>query len=166
MNDMPTPAATSYASADTLTEVDVVPTTPARPVAATISPLTPQAVTKGMKTMIRNTEDLVAFGKDNVEAFVAAGKIWAEGVQGLTQQVASTAKASLEESVATFKALSSVKSLKEAFDLQTSYGKTVIAKTMAESNRLTDASIKLTEQTLAPITARVAVAVETIAKAA
>ena len=78
---------------------------------------------------------------DRAIGFVAAGKIWAEGVQGLTQQVASTAKASLEESVATFKALSSVKSLKEAFDLQTSYGKTVIAKTLAESNRLTDASI-------------------------
>jgi hypothetical protein len=37
---------------------------------------------------------------------------------------------------------------------------------LAESNKLVDASIKLTEQTLAPLTARVTGAVETFGKAA
>ena len=41
-----------------------------------------------------------------------------------------------------------------------------VEEAVAESNKLTDASIKLTEQTLAPITARVTVAVETFGKAA
>jgi hypothetical protein len=39
-------------------------------------------------------------------------------------------------------------------------------KSMTESGKLTDASMKLTEQAMAPITARVTVAVEKFAKAA
>jgi hypothetical protein len=39
-------------------------------------------------------------------------------------------------------------------------------KTLAESGKLTDASMKLTEQTLAPLTARVSLAMEKLTKVA
>jgi len=121
--------------------------------------------TQGMKTMMKSTEDLVAFGQANMEAFVKSGQIWSAGVQELTKQIATSAKASFEESVSTFKAISTAKSVKEAIDLQSTFAKAALEKAMSESNKLTDASIKLTEQTLAPITARVTVAVETFGKA-
>jgi phasin family protein len=131
-------------------------------------PKTPLTATlkEGMHTMINNSKELIAFGEGNLEAFAAASKIWVAGVQDLTKQVAETAKASLEESVATAKALTSVKSVKEAIDLQSTYSKAAVAKALAESSKLTEASLKLTEQTLAPITARIAVAVDTFSKAA
>ena len=66
----------------------------------------------------------------------------------------------------TFKALSSAKSLKDAFDLQTRFARSTMEKTVAESGKLTDASMKLTEQTLAPLTARVSLAMEKFAKSA
>jgi phasin family protein len=140
----------------------VVETVSAEP-AKTTPKLTPS---QGIKTMIKSTEEIVAFNQANVEAFVKSSQIWATGMQELTKQFASTAKTSFEESVASFKALTSVKSVKEAVELQTSFAKTAFEKAVAESNKLTDASIKLTEQTLAPITARVTVAVETFGKAA
>jgi phasin family protein len=133
--------------------------------AAAIKPTKPTP-TQGMKTMMKSTEDLVAFGQANLEAFVKSGQIWSAGVQELTKQFATSAKASFEESVSTFKAISTAKSVKEALDLQSTFAKAALEKAMAESNKLTDASIKLTEQTLAPITARVTVAVETFGKAA
>jgi phasin family protein len=123
-------------------------------------------ITQGMKTMLKTTEDLVAFGQANLEAFVKSGQIWSAGVQELTKQMATSAKASFEDSVSTFKAISTAKSVKEAIDLQSTFAKAALEKAMAESNKLTDASIKLTEQTLAPITARVTVAVETFGKTA
>jgi phasin family protein len=123
-------------------------------------------LSQGMKTMMKSTEDLVAFGQANLEAFVKSGQIWSAGVQELTKQFATTAKASFEESVSTFKAMSTAKSVKEAMEMQSTFAKAALEKAMAESNKLTDASIKLTEQTLAPITARVTVAVETFGKAA
>lgn len=116
--------------------------------------------------MMKSTEDFVAFGQANLDAFVKSGQIWVAGVQDLTKAFAATAKTSFDESVTTFKALGTVKSVKEAIDLQTGFAKTSMEKALAESNKITDASIKLTEQTLAPIAARVTVAVESFGKAA
>ncbi len=121
-------------------------------------------VKEGMEKAMRTAEDFVAFGQGNVEAMMKAGQIWAAGMQDIGKQVAATAQGSLEEAMATFKALATVKSLKDAIDLQTGLARTTIEKTLAESGKLTDASIKLTEQTMAPITARVSLAVEKFAK--
>jgi phasin family protein len=151
-------AATAAAVTEAIATVeDIVP--------AVIQPTKP-ALTQGMKTMMKSTEDLVAFGQANMEAFVKSSQIWSAGVQELTKQFATTAKASFEESMTTFKAITTAKSVKEAMDLQSTFAKSALEKAMAESNKLTDASIKLTEQTLAPITARVTMAVETFGKAA
>jgi phasin family protein len=120
----------------------------------------------GMKTMIKNTEDFVALGQANMDAFVKSGQIWAAGVQELMKQFATTTKASFDESVSTFKAISSAKSVTEAIDLQSKFATSVVEKALAESNNMISTSIKLTEQTLAPITAHLTGAVETFGKAA
>ncbi|MGE0418555.1 MAG: phasin family protein [Acetobacteraceae bacterium] len=54
--------------------------------------------------------------------------------------------------------------MKDAIDLQTNFARATMEKTMAETGRLTDASFKLTEQALAPITARMTAAVEKMVK--
>ncbi len=123
-------------------------------------------VKEGMEKAMKTAEEFVTFGQGNLEAFVKSGQIWAAGVQDLQKQMAATAQAQFEETVATFKAMTSAKSLKDAFDMQASLARGAIEKTLAESGKLTDASLKLTEQTLAPITARVTLAVEKFAKAA
>jgi phasin family protein len=119
----------------------------------------------GMDTMIKSTEDFVALGQANMEALVKSGQIWTAGVQELMKQFAETAKASFDESVATFKAISSAKTVTEAMNLQSKFVTSVAGRALGESNKLVDASIKLAEQTLAPITARVTGTVETLGKA-
>ena len=57
--------------------------------------------------------------------------------------------------------MTSVKSVKEAFELQTSFAKASMEKAMAESGKMTEQSMKLAEQAFAPISARVNAAVET-----
>lgn len=115
---------------------------------------------EGVEKVMKTTEELVAFNQGNYEAFVKSSQIWVAGVQDLSRQVAASAQASFEEGVANFKALTSVKSLKEAIDLQSSLARSALEKTMAESSKLTDASVKLTEQAIAPIAARVSLAVQ------
>jgi phasin family protein len=123
-------------------------------------------VKEGMEKAMKTAEELVAFSQGNVEALVKSGQIWAAGVQDIGKQMAANAQASFDETMSTFKAFSSVKSLKDAFDLQANLARATMEKTLAESGKLTDASLKLTEQTLAPITARVSLAVEKFAKSA
>jgi phasin family protein len=165
MNKKPNATARSRPSAPTLTVVADAPAATAE--AATLSPIQIQSnQTKGTKTVINSSVDFAAIGKDNLEAFAASGKIWAAGVQDLTKQFAATAKASFEDSLATFKALSGVKSVKEAVELQSNYGKAAVTKALSETSKLTEASLKLTEQALAPITARMAATVEAFTKTA
>ncbi len=161
MSKKRTEAVRAYAGEGTVAVANGTPTKP-----LTMLETIHSTVTPGMKTMINSTKDLVALNKGNLEAFAKSGQIWADGVQDLTKQAAATARASFEEFVATFKVLGTVTSVKDAIELQSNLARTTIGKAVAETTRITDASIKLSEQALAPITARVTVAVETFGKAA
>ena len=121
---------------------------------------------EGMEKVMKTAEELVAFSQGNMEAVMKSSQIWAAGMQDLTKHMAAAAQASVDQSMSAFKALSGVKSLKDAIELQSSFARSALEKSLSESGKLTDASFKLTEQALAPITARVNVAVEKFAKAA
>ncbi len=127
---------------------------------------TTEQVKQGMEKAMKTAEEFVAFNQSNVDAFVKSSQIWTAGVQDLSKQVAATAQAQFDETMSVFKALAGMKSLKDAFELQSSFARSAMEKSMSESSRLTDASLKLTEQALAPITARVTTAVESFSKAA
>lgn len=120
-----------------------------------------ESVEKAMK----NSEEALAFAQGNVEALVKASQIYAAGLQDISTQIASSSKATIEESVTFSKSLMGVKSVKEAVDLQTGFTRTAIEKAVAESNKYTDAAVKLAEKALAPLTARMTVAVEAFGKA-
>jgi phasin family protein len=119
---------------------------------------------EGVEKAVKTSEEMLSFSQGNVEALVKAGQIYASGIQDISKHIAASSKASIEESVAFGKSLLGVKSVKEAVDLQTGFAKSSIEKAVSESNKLTDATVKLTEQAIAPLTARVALAVETFGK--
>ena len=81
---------------------------------------------------MKTAEELVAFGQGNFEAIVKSGQIWASGVQDIGKQMAANAQASFDDTMSTFKAISSVKSLKDAFDLQASLARSTMEKTLTE----------------------------------
>jgi phasin family protein len=113
-----------------------------------------------METAIRTAEELVSFGQGNLEAVMKSGQIWFAGVQDISKQVTSTAQEQVDASVSALRALSTVRSPKEAFAWQTNVARSSFERTMAETRRLTDSSYKLVEQTVAPLAARVSVAFE------
>lgn len=123
-------------------------------------------VKANMEKVMKSAEDFVSFGQGNFEAFVKSGQIWAAGVQTLSKSFAATAQAQMDAAVSTMKALASVKSLKDAVELQSSLARSSVETVMAETGKLTDASMKLAEETIAPITARVTLAVEKFGRAA
>ena len=118
----------------------------------------------GLHTTPINVGELVSLGQGNFAAVLQAGQIWTTGLQQLATQVAASAQASLGETLAVFTALSSAKSPQHALDLQTKLVRSAVEKTLADSSRIADASVKLLEQTLAPLTARATLKVETFSK--
>ncbi len=127
---------------------------------------TQAGIKEGVEKAMKTTEELIAFGQGNLEAIMQSGQIWISGVQDLSKQVATTAQASFEDTLSAFKALTAAKSVKDAFDTQASLARTTLDKAISESGRFTEASFKLTERALAPLTARVTLAVETFVKQA
>jgi hypothetical protein len=127
---------------------------------------TQKKVNANMDKAVKTAEEFVSFGQGNFEAMMKAGQIWAAGVQDIQKAVSATAQAQVEAAMGTFKAMSGVKSIKEAMDLQTTLARSSLETAMAETGKLTDASVKLAEQAMAPITARVTLAVEKFGRVA
>ena len=111
-------------------------------------------------------EELVSFQQGNFEAMIKSGQIWASGVQDLGRLMAATVQSQIDDTVGTVKALSGVKSLREAVELHSSLARNSVEKFVAEGGKLTDASVKLAEETWAPITARFTLAAERFSRAA
>ena len=86
-----------------------------KPIAATPSPML------GTRTMTKNTQEFVAFGRANMDAFVKFGQVWAAGVQELMKQFATATKVYFDESASAFTAISSAKSVTAAMDLQSKF---------------------------------------------
>jgi phasin family protein len=118
-------------------------------------------VKEGMQKAMKTAEQMTAFSQGNVEALMKSSQIFTAGLTEMSKLMAATARANLDETMAAFKALATVKSVKEAVELQTSFARTSMEKAMSESGKITEHSLKLAEQTFAPLTARVNAAVET-----
>jgi phasin family protein len=123
-------------------------------------------VQEGMERAMKTAEEILAFGQGNFAALVRSGQIWAAGMQDLGKQVAATAQEQIADTMSAFKAIAGAKSVKDAIEAQAALARNTIEKTVAESSRITEASLKLTEQAMAPVAARVSLAVERLGRAA
>jgi phasin family protein len=121
---------------------------------------------ESMEKAVKTAEEMMFFSQGNMEAFIKASQIFTTGMQDISKHLAASTKHSSEEYVAFTKSLMGVKSVKEAVDLQSGFAKASVEKAVAETSKITDASVKLAEQAIAPITARLTLAVEKFGKIA
>ncbi len=115
---------------------------------------------EGMQKAMKSAEEMFAFTQGNIEAVTRSSQIFATGMQDFGQSVAASARASVEDTVSTFKAMATVKSFKEAMDLQTSLFRGMLERAVTSTSQMTDSSMKLSEQAMAPITARLSMAAQ------
>jgi phasin family protein len=109
---------------------------------------------------MKTAEQFISFGQGNFEALVKSSQIVATGLQNLGKQIAANAQTSLDEVVSTTRTLSTVRSIKHALDLQTTFARSNFERVVAQTGQLTEASFKLAEQATEPLAARVTLAVE------
>lgn len=123
-----------------------------------------EQMTKGAEGFMKAAEEASEFGRSNMEAFTKAAQTWATGTQELARQAMALAQGMTDHTLEGAKALSTVKSLNEAAEIQTKYAKAAIEKAVAESAKMQEAVFKLAEQAVAPLSARMTAAMEKIAK--
>ena len=119
-----------------------------------------QQATKTAEGFYKAAEEAAEFGRGNMEAFTKATQTLTAGMQDLGKQYFAMSQALSEHAMESAKALSGVKSLKEAADIQAAFAKASLERTMSETAKLQEAAFRLAEQAGAPITARMTMAVE------
>ena len=120
------------------------------------------AYEKGTETLGEATE----FAKGNVEALVESGKIFAAGAQDLGKSYVEEAKGAYETLTADLKEMAAIKSPTELFQLQGKIARRNFDAFVAASSKNTEALVKLASDSFAPLSGRVNVAAEKLAKVA
>jgi phasin family protein len=110
--------------------------------------------------------EVTEFAKGNVEAFVESSKIFAAGAQSLGKTYVEEAKSAYETMTADVKELAAVKSPTELFQLQGKIARRNFDAMVATGSKNTEAFMKLATEAFAPLTGRVEVATEKLAKVA
>jgi phasin family protein len=123
-----------------------------------------EQMTKGAESIFKAAEEAAEFGRGNVDAFTKAAQTWASGSQDLARQYMALAQGLTDHAMEGAKALSGVKSVNEAAELQAKFAKAALEKMVAEGTKLQEASVKLAESAFAPMNARMTVAMEKMAK--
>ena len=126
---------------------------------------------KGMEQINRTAngvfkaaEEAAAFGRGNVEALTKATQIYVAGVQDLSRQTMAMVQGLTEQALESAKALSGVRSLKEAAEIQAGLARTAFERSVSEGTKLQETALKVVEQSFAPLSARMTLAVEKMSR--
>jgi len=119
---------------------------------------------KAAETQFKAADDVAAFGKSNVEAVIQSGSIFFHGFEELTRTLVGLTHSQVESSMSIAKSLIAAKTLAEFTDLQNAYAKSTFDNAVAETTKLSELAMRITNEAIEPLSARVNAAMEQIAK--
>jgi phasin family protein len=103
----------------------------------------------------QNFEQIVAIGKDNVEALVKSGTLAVKGFEELAKVYSTLATQSIEQTTSAVKSLSSAKSPTEFQSIYTNLAKTNLESFVAEGRKIQELTTGIVTSSFAPLNARV-----------
>lgn len=119
---------------------------------------------KASAQVMKGYEELTALTKGNVDALVQSGTVVAKGAEEAGKQVAAFTQSSLEKGVSNAKSMLAVKTIQELVELQKAYTKASFDAFVSESTKMQELTVKVANEALAPLSARVNATVEVLSK--
>lgn len=127
--------------------------------------LTKENVAQASAAAFKGYDEFAILGKGNFDALVQSNTIVARGFETFGKEVLAFAQSAVEDNVAQAKALFGAKNLKDLADLQNDFARERLDKTMAETAKLTELSVQVTNQAWQPLQKQIDATVETWLKA-
>jgi phasin family protein len=124
-----------------------------------------EAFKNGFEKAVKGYDQVLGFGKENVEAYVKAANAAGKGVETLQNEMYLFSKQSVEETLAATKAVLSAKSVHEAFEIQSDFAKSAFETYVGQINRVNEIFVSATKEAFEPIQGRVQAWVETVQSA-
>lgn len=114
-----------------------------------------EAVRENIDRSLAALSEASAFGKQNVEAWLASAAAAQKGFEALSARTVAFQKQALENHVAAAKSLMTSKSVQEFVEKQNDYAKASFEAYVAELSTVSDLVQGVAKETLAPINDRV-----------
>lgn len=114
-----------------------------------------EAVRENIDRSLAALSEASAFGKQNVEAWLASAAAAQKGLEAISARTVAFQKAALENHVAATKSLMTSKSVQEFVEKQTDYAKTSFEAYVAELTSVSDLVAGVAKDAIAPINDRV-----------
>ncbi len=114
-----------------------------------------EQIEKANKEFLTRIEDAASFNRNNVEACMQAANIMASGMKDMSQAMASTMQASMENAMSTSKAMMGVKTMRDLVELQSNYMKNMLDSMMSETTKISEIAVRCTSEAAEPISERV-----------
>lgn len=119
---------------------------------------------KAAEGLFKAAGDAAEFSRGNVEAIAQATQAYMAGVQDLSRLTLAIVQGLTEQAVEGARALSGVKTLKDAAEIQTSVARHAVERSLADTTKLQETALKVAERSFAPLTARMSQAAEKLAR--
>jgi len=136
----------------------------AKATAASVVDVAKDQFAKAAETQLKAADDAAAFGKSNMEAMIQSGSIFFHGLEELTRAIVGLTQSQVESSMSVAKSMMTAKTLSEFTDLQNAYAKTAFDNAVSESTKLSELAVRITNEAIEPLSARVTAAMEQISK--
>jgi len=114
----------------------------------------------------RGYDDAAAFNQATIEALLASTALLAKGAEDIAKAWLGFTQRSVRDGTAAAKAVAEAKTLREAVAAQGDYARASFDSLVAESGKVSEISVKVADEALRPIRARVEIAVARIFKTA
>lgn len=108
-------------------------------------------VEKANEAVVKGYGEFAAFQKDGVDALIKAGEIWARAAEDFGKAYLALAQETAEANSEAAKALFSAKSFNEAVELQGEIARKSFDKSLSESTKLSELSLKVANEAFQPI---------------
>lgn len=99
-------------------------------------------------------EEVADLTRANVEAFVEAGRVAAEGARSLGQDAVARGREGVEQAADAIRSLAEAKSPTEFIQLQSEFARSSFDRIVAETSRLTESMVKLAGEAIQPLSNR------------
>jgi phasin family protein len=106
--------------------------------------------------MVKNFEDMQAFGKESFEATVASMTALTKGMQAAANEVVEFSRKAVEQTMQTTEKVMGAKSVDKAIELQQAYSKAAYEAYVAQINKLGEIYIAAAKEAYKPFEARIA----------
>jgi phasin family protein len=114
----------------------------------------------------KTVDEVTEFGKANLDAYLKAGSTFAKGFEEMTRAVAAFGQSNVTSTVDATKALFGAKTIQDVASVQNDYAKKAFDALVSETTKLGELSVRVANEAIEPLNARVSAVIETYAKPA